>query len=60
VETLKKHFTPIFLSIKQANNPTFSKQARNYQVAVKVVNNEGIESFEIIKLKTNGSLEKIE
>jgi DNA modification methylase len=32
-------------------------KAGNYQIAVKVVDNEGIESIEMIKLKTNGVLE---
>ncbi len=43
--------------IDKAGKQTHAFKAGNYQVAVKVVDNEGIESIEIITLKTNGILE---
>jgi hypothetical protein len=43
--------------IDKTGKQTLAFKAGNYKVAVKVVDNEGIESVEIITLKTNGFLE---
>lgn len=43
--------------IDKIGKQTHAFKAVNYQVAVKVVDNEGIESIEIITLKTNSVLE---
>ena len=43
--------------IDKTGKETHAFKAGNYKVAVKVVDNEGIESVEIITLKTNGFLE---
>ncbi len=40
--------------IDKTGKQTHAFKAGNYQVAVKVVDNEGIESIEVITLKTNG------
>jgi DNA modification methylase len=45
--------------IDKTGKQTHAFKAGNYQVAVKVVDNEGIESVEIITLKTNGILEML-
>lgn len=43
--------------IDKTGKQTHAFKTGNYQVAVKVVDNEGIESVEVITLKTNGVLE---
>jgi DNA modification methylase len=43
--------------IDKTGKQTHAFKAGNYQIAVKVVDNEGIESVEMIALKTNGVLE---
>ncbi|MDR0328425.1 MAG: hypothetical protein LBI05_09035 [Planctomycetaceae bacterium] len=54
----KKGFVPAVI-IDKSGKHTHMFQAGTYTVAVKVVDNEGLESIETIKLKVNGVVEKL-
>ncbi|MDR0328664.1 MAG: hypothetical protein LBI05_10255 [Planctomycetaceae bacterium] len=54
----EKGFVP-FVIIDKSGKHTHTFNAGTYTVAVKVVDNEGLESIETIKLKVNGVVEKL-
>jgi len=54
----EKGFVP-FIIIDKSGKHTHMFKAGVYTVAVKVVDNEGLESIETIKLKVNGEVEKL-
>ena len=54
----KKGFVP-FILIDKSGKHTHTFKAGVYTVAVKVVDNEGLESIETIKLKVNGKVKKL-
>ena len=54
----KKGFVP-FIVIDKSGKQTHTFSAGMHVIAVKVVDNEGLESFETIKLKVNGVVKKL-
>jgi hypothetical protein len=52
-------FTPEVFFDKEGKQ-TYSFKAGIHQIAVKVVDNEGLESIEVVKLKVNGVVERKE
>lgn len=53
----EQQFLPTVLLDKEGKQ-TYKFKAGEYQIAVKVVDNEGLESLEIVKLKINGVVER--
>ncbi len=51
------NFNPEIL-LDKTGKQTYSFKAGEYKIAVKVVDNEGLESIEILKLKVNGKVER--
>ena len=54
-----KKFNPQIL-IDKAGLQSYKFKAGLHEIAVKVVDSEGLESIEIIKLKVNGKIEKLD